>query len=202
MSKWKSIQKSIHKGVNNSTQEYTTKRINKYIMEINLSRNIKKLIIFEPEECYTDIDFAINFFTEVKKIKADLPSENSLVISYFSGVDGLRLGTFITGQNISIDDQLNIPIDFNLLPANYNTQGIASFTFHLGEIANQPKIENDINSFENYIDYFVSKIEEVGGRINLVIPTAFMSLHEHSSTLADFFEKIKDILRKSRELIN
>jgi len=171
---------------------FIVNQYNQNIIEILYPDDTKKIIIYESKDCFIDVDAAFEFYTEVKKIKSDVQSEDILMIPFFSGMNSYIMDTFLVGRPVGILKDKEYQVDFEILPANFNTMGIASFTYHLGDIYADDQIQEGCNTFNDYIEFFHEKIKEKNGLINTVIPVVIMQMHEHSSAIHTLFEKLQE----------
>lgn len=170
---------------------YKANLIGEWAIEINFEGKPSKFIVYEPQICYTNIEEAVTYFRILTDLKSKTETNAILMIPFFSAVTGTMLGEFILGETINIAEELELTIEFNTFPSDFNTQGSTSFMYHLGDIQVSVNIEGNPNSFNEYVIYFAEAVNNVGGRINLILPVIFLEMFPHSAAISSLFEEIK-----------
>jgi len=171
--------------------QFDTIMINNYIVEIkdNITGNYK-YIIFEPQSIYLKIDELTKFFVELDEAK--FKSEHILRLPFFAGCSGYDLGDFLLNQTTSIGE-LDIPINFSILPADFNSYGLNRFLNYVDTLKSVVPIFKGNNNFTSYISYFEKVIEEKDDKILQVIPITFIK----RSTKTPFLNAIIETYEES-----
>ncbi len=150
--------------------------------------NNTKFLIFEPSAVYTKIDEQINLLTTISD--AECSPSNSYRIPYFAGLSGSDLGYFLLGPDQVIDN-LNIKINFDILPVDFNLSGIRRFLNYLNMLDSQIPIFKSNNNISLYIEYFVGLIEDNDFKINTILPLMFKDMFPSGEILQKIFDEVK-----------
>jgi hypothetical protein len=156
-------------------------------------------IVFEPENIFTSIDHLLDFKIALSSI--DFKSKNILRIPYFAGCSGFDLGYFLLEENTSISDNIDYNIDYSILPVDFNYYGFERYLNYMDIlIKNYPIFKGNNNILYHY-EYFIKTREEVDGKINLVIPLAFIRCFRTQRFLNELVERLKeDDIKNKRTL--
>jgi hypothetical protein len=174
-------------------------KINNFVIKLVLEDASDKYIIFEPANVFRNIDDFLFFIDEVKTVLSNIGEENELMrLPFFAGCSGYDLGYFIFGKNITIDKNIDFEIDFNILPADFNLNGLRYFTEYMDYISKLTPVFKSNNNFSAYIEYFLNKIKDRDWKINLVLPTDMQIIFHESAFYSEIFDLTLDKYKESK----
>jgi len=170
---------------------FKVNQLNNYISEVIDANNNFFYIIYESIEVYTKMDNFIDFSIETSQI--DFFSDNLLRIPFFAGCSSYDLGNFLYGDNRSLDQEIDYSLLFEREPIDFNFYGLERFITYLDIIKRQPPIFKSNNIYENYIEYFMQKIDAVEGRYRMILPLGqLLKLKPENQFLLDLIQKIEE----------
>jgi hypothetical protein len=199
MTSFQPIIKAIYQSNN---IQYNVVALNENILEIQFLKEEKspKYIIFEPKEIYTSVEKFIQFLETINKrqILKSPSEENILRIPFFSGVSVYDLSFFLWGEetHVNISTDLDIKINFELFPVNFNLPGAKRFCKYLNYIKNiEPRFRSN-NNFSSYLQYFLKEIKNNQWRYNTIIPLDYLTLCPENKAITAIFKELEEMRNK------
>jgi len=149
-----------------------------------------KFIVLEKVDVYRNIDDLVSLLKEFEH----LPKNPSVMrIPFFAGVSGHDLGNFLLPDTqISMDLILDVPISFEVYPADFNIAGSNRFAVYLNMKKNQTPVYRSNDNFMDYEKYFLQEIENNEGRLNTIIPFEYSYLFPNNLAIQSLFKKFEE----------
>jgi len=183
---------------NNFDVEYINNNKNFIKMQYNndkLNKSIPKYIILEPRSVYTDIDFLNSFIHALNKTDiVFVPEDDVLRIPFFAGLSHTDLMNFLFDSkcNNEITSDIDINVNFDILPSNFNMSGLNRFSKYLEFIHNKQPIYESNNNFIMYVEYFANLVIQLDWKIGRVLPLNLLNIYPNNNAFLKIFEEINN----------
>lgn len=158
-----------------------------YIWEVG-----DKYLLIEKKDIYQDVEELI----EVLKVQSEIVKNKKeiMVIPFYSGINSYDLADFFDVE-ISEDFRgYRSEINFDLVPANFNIQGLQRFVSHLNTLKDKAPVFRTETTFKDIKEYLanliVSKYQNQSER---VIPKYALEFDSKISgnTINEIFKEVK-----------
>lgn len=124
-------------------------------------------LIFESSNIYTKVEELIRVLTD---IQTKIPKGSMIMeIPFFIGLNSNTLSSYLTG--VSENGDFHIPYSFEVLPADFNIQGLNKFATYVNLLKNKPPVYNDLATYDELKNYLVElTVGRYNGQLERVLP--------------------------------
>ncbi len=175
----------IYKAISEYRDGYfTVDIINSDLISISSDNLDTKYVLFDSPGVYTTMDDFLLYMKNAQEIPKNSPL---LRMPFFAGCSGYDLMDFLLEDGDTLDPQLDIKISFDILPSNFNSNGIKYFTDYLETVNSNRPIFKGNNNFTEYLIYFLDRVQEVDWKINLILPAQYSRIYPNSKAIQELF---------------
>jgi len=152
-----------------------------------------RYFIFEPSDIYTSIQAMMQFQEEINEF-SKMNIDASLVkrLPFFGGITSKELSVFMD-LNVTLEK----PINFSVVPADFNFYGIKRFCNYIGLKHSEMPAYGSNDNFSDYVSYFIEEIKNNDWKINSILPTGFLSLCGDNNGMHALFIAIQEAKKET-----
>jgi hypothetical protein len=157
----------------------------------------ERLIIFERLELFRNMkDFRDHYLTFNNFYKNRFKPSDIYIIPFFAGVNIYELNYFLFMEMQDLGFKFDMPISFDIFPADFNCKGVENFIVFLNFLKQRSPVFKGYN-IDIYEQFFIKELRNRNLQYSMIFPKYAIEfekkiLNDEDGTLNEIIKRVKE----------